>query len=126
MPGSGFSTGDYKIINRKIACHGFFYVQSIELSHRFFAGGWSAPIGRELLHCGDVGGVLFYDPVTDWLVPVEQIRIGVSRCEKKSPCLLELLAGMVEEGEEGEEFQSVAKREAVEEAIEEAAWELVT
>lgn len=56
--------------------------------------------------------LLPYDPVRDEVVLVEQIRIAVYDTSD-SPWLLELVAGMIEEGESVED---VARREAVEEA----------
>ena len=56
--------------------------------------------------------LLPYDPVRDEVVLIEQIRIAAYDTSK-TPWLLELIAGMIEEGESVED---VARREAVEEA----------
>lgn len=115
MQSNGFSSNDYKITKRESAYRGFFHVEKIQLSHKLFAGGWNQPLTRELLHRGDAVGVLPYDPLSDEIVLIEQFRIGVTAGgeQPRSPWLLELVAGMVEPGENR---QAVAVREAVEEA----------
>ena len=71
-------------------------------------------VTRELLIKGAASAVVAYDPVLDNVVLVEQVRIGAyDPTLKQSPWLLELIAGMVEEGETPE---SVALRESEEEA----------
>lgn len=67
---------------------------------------------RELFVRGPAVVMLPYDPVRDQVVCVEQFRIGALDMPY-SPWLLELVAGIVEEGELPEE---VARREAHEEA----------
>ena len=54
---------------------------------------------RELLVKGAASAVIAYDPEEDAVVLVEQVRIGAYQPESaRSPWLLELIAGMVEEG----------------------------
>ncbi len=67
---------------------------------------------REIFERGHAAVLLPFDPVRDEVVLVEQIRIAAYDTSE-SPWLLELVAGMIEEGETVEE---VARREAVEEA----------
>ena len=65
------------------------------------------------LHCrGEAVGVLLYDPTLDAIGMVEQFRIGAA-FRAGSPWLLELVAGLVEEGETPAE---VAVRETTEES----------
>ena len=71
----------------------------------------SEPITREVMERGHAVAVLLHDPKRDEIVLIEQFRIGAVHEEK--PWLLELVAGMVEEGEEAED---VARREAEEES----------
>ncbi len=66
---------------------------------------------REIMVRSNAVCVLLYDPKTDQVLLIEQFRIGA--LQHASPWLLEIVAGMVEEGEENEE---VARREAFEEA----------
>ncbi len=115
MQSIGFSSDDYKIIKRESTYRGFFHVEKIQISHKLFSGGWNEPITRELLHRGDAVGVLPYDPLKDEIVLIEQFRMGVTAGgeQPRSPWLLELVAGMVEVGED---LQAVAMREAIEEA----------
>ncbi|HDR1501183.1 TPA: NUDIX domain-containing protein, partial [Pasteurella multocida] len=82
--------------------------------HKLFAGGYSGVVTRELLVKGAASAVIAYDPIKDAVVLVEQVRIGAYQPDSaQSPWLLELIAGMVEEGEKPEE---VALRESEEEA----------
>ena len=91
---------------------GFFRINGYRLRHRLFAGGWSGVIEREVFERGHAVGVLPYDPVADSLVLIEQFRIG-ALVAGMSPWLIEVVAGIIEEGEAPEE---VARRETLEEA----------
>lgn len=107
-----FGAGDVRVLEDEEAFSGHFSVRRLTLQHRCFGGGWSRPIVREVFERGDAVGVLPYDPVTDSVVLIEQFRAGALRGQD-SPWMLELVAGIVEEGESDE---SVAHREAMEEA----------
>jgi ADP-ribose pyrophosphatase len=107
-----FGAQDVRLREDSQAHSGYFSVRRLVLSHRLFAGGWSDPLTRELFERGDAVGVLPWDPERDELIMLEQFRVGAMRGED-SPWMLELVAGVVEEGESDEE---VARREAVEEA----------
>ena len=105
-----YSSDDVKIIEKSAGYNGFFKVNVYRLQHRLFAGGWNAPIVRELFVGGQAAPLLPYDPV-----PVEiglQFRIGAMETSA-TPWLLELVAGIIDEGETAE---AVVRREAVEEA----------
>ena len=91
---------------------GFFRINRYRLRHRLFAGGWSGVIEREVFERGHAVGVLPYDPVADSIVLIEQFRIG-ALAAGMSPWLIEVVAGIIEEGEAPEE---VARRETLEEA----------
>jgi len=91
---------------------GFFRINGYRLRHRLFAGGWSGVIEREVFERGHAVGVLPYDPVADSVVLIEQFRIG-ALVAGMSPWLIEVVAGIIEEGEPPEE---VARRETQEEA----------
>lgn len=67
---------------------------------------------RELILRPRAVGVLLFDPAQQQVVLVRQIRVGMLD-EGQNPWLLELVAGMVESGEEPIE---VAARESLEEA----------
>lgn len=102
----------YKILDKQIVYDGFFRMEKYRLQHTLFEGGWSEPMSRELFERGHAVAVLLYDPREDAVVMVEQFRIGALECEAGA-WFLEVVAGMVEEGESDE---SVARRESEEEA----------
>jgi ADP-ribose pyrophosphatase len=102
----------YQIHNTETVYRGFLKVRRYELQHELFQGGESQPLIRERLE--DIGAVsvLLYDPKRDQVVLVEQFRIGAMGF-LESPWLLETIGGLQTDGEEEE---SVARREAFEEA----------
>ena len=107
-----FGAQDVRILERSPLYDGHFRMSRLTLEHRCFDGSWSESLKRELFERGDAVGVLPYDPVSDSLVLVEQFRPGAIRGDC-SPWMLELIAGVVEEGEADE---AVVHREALEEA----------
>jgi len=107
-----FNIEDVQIVKNDTAYHGFFRIDKITLRHRLFNGGWSDEFSRELFERGEAVCVLLYDVQRDVVVLVEQFRIGALQ-DERSPWLLELVAGMVEEGES---YEDVAARETEEEA----------
>ncbi len=72
----------------------------------------SGEVRREIFERGHAAVLLPFDPVRDEVVLIEQIRIAAFDTSE-SPWLLEMVAGMIEEGETEED---VVRREAVEEA----------
>ena len=109
-----FTQKDIEIIREEPLYSGFFNLKKIYFKHSLFNGGTSGIVTRELLVKGAASAVIAYDPHLDAVVLVEQVRIGAfDPYSDKSPWLLELIAGMVEEGEKPEE---VAIRESEEEA----------
>lgn len=109
-----FNQQDIEILNRETLYQGFFTMQKIQFRHKLFAGGWSDVVTRELLIKGAAAAVVAYDPAKDSVILVEQVRIGAyDPSLQSSPWLLELIAGMIEEGETPEQ---VALRESMEEA----------
>lgn len=109
-----FTQKDIEILNETVLYDGFFQLKKIEFRHKLFAGGVSGVVTRELLVKGAASAVIAYDPAKDAVVLVEQVRIGAYDPDStKSPWLLELIAGMVDEGETPE---NVALRESQEEA----------
>ncbi|MBN6711648.1 ADP-ribose diphosphatase [Haemophilus haemoglobinophilus] len=109
-----FTQQDIEILNEETLYKGFFQLKRIQFKHKLFAGGMSGVVTRELLYKGAASAVIAYDPHLDKVILVEQVRIGAYDPKlASSPWLLELIAGMVEEGEKPEE---VALRESQEEA----------
>ena len=106
-----FTQKDVQIEKEETLYDGFFKMKKVTLKHRLFKGGWSESICREMMVRDDAVCVLLYDPVSDKVLLIEQFRPCAVKHE--SPWLLELVAGMVEPGENDQE---VARREALEEA----------
>ena len=107
-----FAKNDVEIIARETLYSGFFSMDLYRFRHRLFNGEMSGEIKREIFERGHAAVLLPYDPVRDEVVLVEQIRIAAYDVSE-SPWLLEMVAGMIEEGETVED---VARREALEEA----------
>lgn len=107
-----FVAMDAKVVERKSMYKGFFELEELSVRHRLFGGGWSDTFSRELFKRGHAVVVIPYDPRRDQVVLIEQFRVG-ALADGRSPWLLELVAGIVEEGESDED---VAHREAQEEA----------
>ncbi|MHC9003935.1 ADP-ribose diphosphatase [Enterobacter adelaidei] len=107
-----FAKNDVEIIAREMLYSGFFSMELYRFRHRLFNGEMSGEIRREIFERGHAAVLLPFDPVRDEVVLVEQIRIAAYDVSE-SPWLLEMVAGMIEEGESVED---VARREALEEA----------
>lgn len=107
-----FTKNDVEIIARETLYNGFFSLERWRFRHRLFNGEMSGEVTREIFERGHAAVLLPYDPVRDEVVLIEQIRIPAYDTSE-TPWLLELVAGMIEEGESVED---VARREAVEEA----------
>jgi len=107
-----FSVKDFEVLSRKNCHQGFLRVETLRLKYRLFDGKWSEILQRELLVKDEAVGVLLFDPARDEVVLVRQFRTGAMD-EESTPWLLELVAGMVGEGEQHEQ---VAIRESEEES----------
>ncbi|NVJ66436.1 MAG: NUDIX domain-containing protein [Gammaproteobacteria bacterium] len=107
-----FTNKDITITQDQVLYQGFMQLRKLTFSHALYAGGVQSKVQREMLFRGKAVGVLLFDPQLDEFVLVEQVRIGAMD-DPESPWLLEVVAGMVEEGESESE---VAVREAYEEA----------
>lgn len=106
-----FTSADVRIVAKETLFQGFFRLIRYQFKHRLFAGGWSEVIEREMFERGHAVALLAYDPRQDHVVMIEQIRVGA--LEDPQPWQREIIAGMIDAGEAP---QSVAKREAWEEA----------
>ena len=87
-------------------------MDALTLRHKRFDGSWTQGIRRELFQRGDAVAVLPWDVQEDRVILIEQFRPGAIR-GADSPWMLEAIAGVVEDGESDE---TVAHREALEEA----------
>jgi len=102
----------FEVTRQDTAHDGFFRLERYRVRHELFEGGWSRVLTRELFERGQAAGVLPYDPIRDEVVLIEQFRIGALETPG-GPWLLEIVAGILEEGETPE---AVVRREAMEEA----------
>ncbi|CCQ09923.1 ADP-ribose pyrophosphatase [Pseudoalteromonas luteoviolacea B = ATCC 29581] len=107
-----FDQNDVELVVKKRIFDGFFKIDAYYFKHALFNGGQTQTIRREILERGHAVAVLPYDPVTDSVLLIEQIRIG-AMASKQSPWLLECIAGMAEGNED---YESVVRKEALEEA----------
>jgi len=90
---------------------GFCSVKRYSFRFKLFEGSFSAMVQRELVYRTPVVNVLLYDPEKRAVVLIEQVRVGALE-DSESPWLLEIVGGMVDEGESVEDS---AYREAMEE-----------
>ena len=97
-----------EVDQRETLFDSFLRVDRLKLRHSLFAGGWSELMTRELILRPRAVGVLLFDHAQQQVVLVRQISVGMLD-EGQNPWLLELVAGMVESGEEPIE---VAARES--------------
>ena len=109
---SNFEKQDIEVVSREKCYDGFLKLDLLRLRYRLFDGGWSEVLQRELLVKDQAVGILLFDPDRDEIVLVRQFRVGIID-ENQSPWLLELVAGMVGDGEQ---LEQVAMREAGEES----------
>lgn len=108
-----FSANDVEILSRNTVYSGFAKIEQLEIRHRLFEDqSFSKPIQRELVRRPEAAGVLLYDSKQQLFALIEQFRIGAIE-DKDSAWQLEIVAGLVDEGETAE--QTVI-REALEEA----------
>lgn len=92
---------------------GFFRLKRFDVQARRFQGQMSDPVGRECFVGYDAALVLPYDPLSDRVLVVEQLRYGPLWRGDPQPWTLEPIAGMIDAGEAPE---TTARREALEEA----------
>lgn len=103
---------DVQILARETLCKSHFRLDKLRLKHRTFAGGWTGEVVRDVLERGHAVSVLLYDPNRDEVALIEQFRVGALSAGW-NPWLIEVVAGIVEEGEAPED---VVRREVREEA----------
>jgi ADP-ribose pyrophosphatase len=102
-----------KIISRKVEFEGWHKLETVVVQHQSLKhDGWTSPISREIFYCGTVAVALLYQPETDQILLNEQFRVGAFLAGDDNPWLMECCAGMIDDGEDPE---TAARREAVEE-----------
>ena len=102
---------EFVVKEERLVYDSFFKIKRYTVQHELYAGGQSQPFSRELFERGNAASVLMHDPEEDVVVLIEQFRVGAIASE--NPWVLELVAGMVEEGETPSD---VVVREAEEES----------
>lgn len=107
-----FTHHDYQIVEKKRQFEGYFAVDQLTLKHRLFNGQWSPLFQREIFERGNAAAVLLYDPDLQQVILLEQFRVG-AMSSARSPWMIEVVAGIIEDGETPQE---VVIREAEEEA----------
>lgn len=107
-----FSHQDVTVESVKPLYEGYFKMMQYKVKHRLYQGGWSDTVVREVFERGHAVAVLPYDPVREEFVLIEQFRVGALETAE-TPWLVELIAGIIDEGETEE---TVCQREALEEA----------
>lgn len=103
---------DVVVLETETVWKGFFRMDRLRLRHRLFAGGWGHEITREVFERGHAAALLPYDPARDEVVLIEQFRVGALTAGGE-PWLVEIVAGIIEDGETAED---VVRRETIEEA----------
>jgi len=101
-----------QVLSKERLHDGYTKVDRYVFRHDLYAGGLSKPITREVIERGHAAALLLFDPETDAVVMIEQFRPGAYGAGL-DPWLLEVVAGIIEDGETAEE---VCRREALEEA----------
>ncbi len=101
-----------EILEKSTPFKGYFQIDTYRLRHRKFEGGWTQALTLELFERGHAAAVLLYDPERDAVVLIEQFRVGAYAASRE-PWLIEIVAGIIEDGEDAAQ---VVRREAVEEA----------
>lgn len=101
----------YRQLDSRTVYRGFFRLDVHTIEHERFDGGMLA-IERENLERGDAVAVLLHDPGKDQVLLIEQFRIG-PMVRGEYPWLIEIVAGVVDEGEA---IEACARRECIEEA----------
>jgi ADP-ribose pyrophosphatase len=107
---ASFNQDAVKIEDEKVLAASFYQLKELTLTHRSFAGD-DIQISRDLIDKPDAIALLLYDENLDAVVMVEQFRVGAIG-QDSSPWLLELVAGIIEPGEN---IEQVAIRECLEE-----------
>ncbi|MDV7338809.1 NUDIX domain-containing protein [Terasakiella sp. A23] len=106
-----FTADNVEVIEKKTPFNGYFQIDALTLRHKKHDGGWTDAMTREIFERGHAAGMLLYDPKLDVVILIEQFRPGAFAAGY-NPWLLEIPAGIIEEGQSAE---SVAVRETEEE-----------
>lgn len=105
--------GDVQIQQRHDGFRGFFELAEFQFDHLRFDGTRSPSVTREAFLAFDAALVLPYDPATDHVLLIEQLRFGPLWRDDPQPWVFEPIAGLVDAGEDPAD---TARREAMEES----------
>ncbi|MCF8480062.1 MAG: NUDIX domain-containing protein [Rhodospirillum sp.] len=112
MTKDSFHPSQVTVTERKRVANGYIKVDQIRLRHEQYAGGMGPEIQREVINRGNAAAILLYDAPRDRVVLIEQFRPAAWDTGMDNPWLLEIVAGIIDAGEDAE---TVARRESVEE-----------
>ena len=112
IPADPPSHPDVRPIRAETAFKRFLRIDVVHFHHRLFSGEWSRERAYDVVRRGDAVALLLYDPARDAVVLVEQFRLPPLYCGL-SPWQVEVVAGLVDPGED---YEAVARRESREEA----------
>ncbi|MGC2854373.1 NUDIX domain-containing protein [Novispirillum sp. DQ9] len=101
-----------EIVERERVYSGYFKIDRLRLRHELYQGGMGKEVLREVAERGHAVAVMLYDPDRDAAVMIEQFRPG-AHAAGWDAWLLEVVAGIIEDGESA---LDVARRECMEEA----------
>jgi ADP-ribose pyrophosphatase len=101
------------VVDRERVFRGYLTIDRLRVRHERFSGGLGPELVREVVDRGQVAAVLPYDPDRDEVVLIEQFRPGALAAGIEDPWLIEIVAGVIEHGEDP---ASMVRREALEEA----------
>jgi ADP-ribose pyrophosphatase len=107
-----FTPQNVEIVKKETLFQGFFKMIKYHFKHARYEGGESRIVQREMFVRGRAAALLPYDPVTDQVVLIEQIRVGA--LEHDNPWQIEIVAGIVDKDQES--AHDLVRREAIEEA----------
>jgi nudix-type nucleoside diphosphatase (YffH/AdpP family) len=105
--------GDVTVHKREEGYRGFFELAEFQFDHKRFDGTRSRRVTREAFLAFDAALVLPYDPATDHILLIEQLRFGPLWRDDPQPWVFEPIAGLVDAGEDPAD---TARREAMEES----------
>jgi ADP-ribose pyrophosphatase len=100
-----------EILGKQAGYEGRFRLDRYRLRHQKHDGSWTGELTREVFERGHAAAALLWDPVADKVVLVEQFRLP-AHLAGLSAWQIEIVAGIIDEGEPPEE---VARREITEE-----------
>jgi ADP-ribose pyrophosphatase len=102
---------EVELVSQQRVWSGRFPLDVVRFRHRRFDGGMSGEKTWEVWRRGRAAAVLPYDPAADAVVLIEQFRLP-ALLARQDPVLVELPAGLCDEGESSEQ---TARRETMEE-----------